>query len=335
MQTFRHLDRCYGAIPLDIVQQLTGIAEARGRQEVFRRQNPAGLEALREVALIQSTEASNAIEQITAPRARIEALVRDKTTPANRSEQEIAGYRSALDLIHGNGPDMPFETRVVLQIHSYLGRFTGARDAGRWKGVDNIVEEEHADGTKAVRFKPLGWEATPDAMDELHASFNRALAAGAIPHLLLSAAYIIDFLTIHPFRDGNGRMSRLITTWMLYLGGMDVGRYISLEKVIDESKASYYETLRASTQRWHQGEHDVLPWTRYFLGIVTAAFKQFEEDRPRFRGGRQAPARRGVHPHLAQEQLHRRGHPQRGAWRQRRLHLQDLRRAQGEGRHQA
>ena len=277
MKSFEDLDRHFATVPRDIVVQLTAIAEARGRQDVFRNQNPQGLEALKEIALIQSAEASNAIENIHAPRARIEALVADTTQPQNRSEQEIAGYRRALNVVHSNGADMPFDAAIVLQLHGYLGSFTGARDAGSWKGMDNVVENRFPDGSSSVRFQPLSAAETPAAMDALHDAFNRERAVGSTPHLLLTAAYLLDFLTIHPFRDGNGRISRLLTTWMLYLDGMDVARYVSLERVVDETKDSYYESLAASTTGWHAGTHDVLPWTRYFLGVVLDACKRFED----------------------------------------------------------
>jgi Fic family protein len=274
--SFEDLNRHFGALPPDRVQALLAIAEARGREEVFRRQNPAGLETLRRVALIQSAEASNAIENIHAPRERIEALVADKTTPENRSEQEIAGYRFVLDQIHANGANIPFEPRYVEQLHGYLARFTGDRTAGRWKGLDNVVEEHRPDGTVVVRFQPVSANDTPKAMKGLHAGFARAIEKGQYTPLLLVAAYVLDFLVIHPFRDGNGRMARLITLWLLYICDHEVGRYISIEKIIEESKETYYEALQRSTVGWHEDEHDLAPWTDYFLGIINAAYREFE-----------------------------------------------------------
>lgn len=276
MKSFADVERHFGALAPQRVQSLMAIAEARGREEAFRRQNPAGLDTLREIAIIQSTEASNAIENIHAPRERIEALVADKTTPENRSEQEIAGYRYVLDLIHANGADIPFEPRYVLQLHKDLSRFTGDTTAGAWKGLDNTVEERHPDGTVIERFKPVSARETPDAMQALHDGFMRELKGGVHAPLLLASAYILDFLVIHPFRDGNGRMSRLISLWLLYICGHEVGRYISVEKLIEESKETYYEALERSTSGWHEGEHDLGPWTDYFLGIIIAAYKQFE-----------------------------------------------------------
>jgi len=221
VSSFRDLARHFRSLDLETVGSLTSIAEARGREEVSRRQNPAGLETLRQVAMIQSTEASNAIENIHAPRARIEALVAEKTTPKNRSEQEIAGYRDVLGLIHANQTNIPFEPRYVEQLHGNLYRYVGDRTAGHWKRLDNQVEEERPDGTEVERFTPVSAADTPGAMRALHESFNQELAQGTYPPLLLSAAYVLDFTIIHPFRDGNGRMSRLITLWLLYIVGSD------------------------------------------------------------------------------------------------------------------
>ena len=244
--------------------------------EVLPRQNPAGLETLRRVAMIQSAEASNAIENIHAPRARIEALVAEKTTPENRSEQEIAGYRDVLALIHANRAEIPFEPRYVEQLHGTLHSYAGDRDAGHWKRIDNEVAEVRPDGTRVVRFTPVSATLTPKAMQNLHSELARALQAGTYSPLLLCAAYVLDFTVIHPFRDGNGRMSRLITLWLLYIVGHDVGRYISLEQLIDNSRETYYEALRRSTEGWHDCEHDLEPWTSYFLGILLAAYRELE-----------------------------------------------------------
>jgi Fic family protein len=276
MKSFVDLSRHFASFPPERVQLLTRIAESKGREEAFRGQNPVGLETLRQVALIQSTESSNAIENVRAPRARIEALVADKTTPQNRPEEEIAGYRHVLDQIHANAVRIPFEPRYVEQLHGYLYRFTGDRTAGRWKRLDNKVEERYPDGRVVERFIPVSADATPQAIAELHMRFAEARATGAYPFLLLVAAYVLDFLVIHPFRDGNGRMARLITLWLLYLGGYEVGRYISLEKLIEESRETYYEALHRSTQGWHEDEHDLEPWTDYFLGIVAAAYADLE-----------------------------------------------------------
>ncbi|MBK5233715.1 MAG: Fic family protein [Thermoleophilia bacterium] len=258
---------------------------------------------MRQVALIQSAEASNAIENIHAPRKRIEELVNETTEPRDRSEQEIAGYRYALDLLHVNATTIDFEPKYVEQIHGALGRYTGDNTTGHWKKLDNEVEEEHPDGTKVVRFVPVSANETPAAMAELHDAFNEAERQQKYHHLLLTAAYVLDFLVIHPFRDGNGRMSRLITLWLLYLGDYEVGRYVSLEKLIEESKESYYEALAKSTAGWHDGKHDLRPWTEYFLGIVNAAYGQFESRTSLLagRGSKQLLVKRFIASNLSNE----------------------------------
>lgn len=249
MSSFLDLPRHFGALPPGTVASLTNIAEARGKMEALPRQHPAALETLRGVAMIQSTEASNAIENIHAPRARIEALVAEKTTPENRSEQEIAGYRDVLALIHSNRAEIPFEPRHVEQLHGTLHRYVGVRDAGHWKRIDNEVSEARPDGTMVVRFTPVSAALTPRAMQDLHRRFARALRDDAYAALLLCAAYVLDFTVIHPFRDGNGRMSRLITLWLLYIVGHDVGRYISIEKLIELQQRD----LLRSAESLHRG----------------------------------------------------------------------------------
>jgi Fic family protein len=276
MQTFRTLERHLGLIPASIAQQLGAIDVGRGRQEAFRLQRPGVLETLRQIAVIQSVEASNAIEQITAPRTRIEKLVAERATPANRSEEEIAGYRSVLAAIHANARAMPFTPNVVLQLHRDLYQFTGAR-GGRWKGSDNTVTETLPTGEVLVRFVPVSAFRTGGAMDELHQRFALAWEAQTYPRLLLIAAYVLDFLVIHPFQDGNGRMARLLALLLLYQADYEVGRFISLEKLIEESKETYYEGLERATDGWHEGTHDLRPWTAYFLGILVAAYGRFED----------------------------------------------------------
>lgn len=198
----------------------------------------------------------------------------DKTTPANRPEGEIAGYRSVLDLIHASAPHIPFRPTAVEQLHRDLYRFTNV-PAGRWKRVDNSITESAADGSQVLRFRTVPFDETAAAMDELHDRFARA-AADHHP-LLLAGCYVFDFLAIHPFQDGNGRMSRLLTLLMLYQAGYEVGRYISLERLVIDSKETYYDALLAAGHGWHEDAHDVKPWMRYFFGILVAAGKELEE----------------------------------------------------------
>lgn len=275
MHTFRSLDRQIGMIPGAIARTLGDIDTSRGREQAFREQHPQSLKTLTEIARIQSTEASNAIERITAPPKRIVELMSEKTTPANRSEAEIAGYRAVLDTIHASALDIPFKPSVVEQLHRDLYRFTSVR-AGRWKGVDNAIEERGPDGTTFVRFQPLPAAETPEAMRELHERYDRALKSPDYHPLLLIGCYVFDFLAIHPFSDGNGRMSRLLTLLLLYQSSYEVGRFISLERLVNDSKKTYYETLHAAGLGWYEDQHDIRPWLEYFLGIVIAAYNEFE-----------------------------------------------------------
>lgn len=286
MQSFRNLDKHFGSVPAELLQQVAAIERASGRQEAFRRQHPDQLETLRQIARIQSVEASNAIENITAPSRRIKQLVAEKTTPQNRSEAEIAGYRRALDVVHANAETIPFKPNYVKQLHGYLYSFTQVRDAGEFKRLENLVEDVHPDGTKVVRFTPVSAADTPTAMEELHERFDNAVDDQQNHPLLLAPAYVLDFLVIHPFRDGNGRMARLLTLLLLYQSGYEVGRFVSIEKLIEETRDSYFDALAASTLGWHDGEHDPGPWCSYFMGVLIAAYKNFEDRAATLSGGR-------------------------------------------------
>ena len=259
-----------------LVRAVRLLGEFKGRQDLYKQQIPQALETLRQAAVIQSTEASNRIEGVTAPLKRIQALVAEKTTPRNRSEQEIAGYRDVLNTIHSNYADIPFTTGVVLQFHRDLYRYAAA-EGGKWKAADNTIEEVRPSGERVVRFKPVAAYATPEHMEHLQEGFRNAWEAGEVERLLLIAAYVLDFLCVHPFHDGNGRMARLLTLLMLYHAGYEVGRYISLERVVEQSRESYYDTLQQSSAGWHEGKHNLIPWTEYFLGVVTAAYREFED----------------------------------------------------------
>jgi Fic family protein len=276
MQTFTNLERHFALTAAPILGQLTQTEQAAGRQEAFRRQHPEAVKSLIDIARIQSVESSNAIEDVRAPRNRIKDLVEQKTTPRNRPEAEIAGYRAVLDLIHTSALAIPFRPSVVEQLHRDLYQFTANRNAGRWKKTDNRVTEERPDGIVVDRFRPVSALETSYAMDELHKRLDDALEAGTYHRLLLVGAYILDFLVIHPFGDGNGRMSRLLTLLLLYQAGYEVGRFVSLEKLIEDSKETYYEALHASTVGWHEDEHTLEPWLSYFLGILVAAYAEFE-----------------------------------------------------------
>jgi Fic family protein len=255
---------------------LSRLGHYRGRQELFARQRPEVLQALLEVALVESSESSNRIEGVTAPRARLEALVRRTAEPKSRSEAEIAGYRDALELIHQTARNMPVSVNVILQLHTLLYRYHSGT-SGRFKPTDNQIVDRAADGTLLrVRFEPVSAVATPQAMTDLERAYAAAIATELEP-LLLVPLFVLDLLCIHPFADGNGRVARLSTLLLLYRHGYEVGRYISLERLIEESKTSYYETLEASSQGWHQGAHDAGPWLRYFWGVLLRAYREYEE----------------------------------------------------------
>ena len=254
---------------------LGAIREHRGKQDLYTQQTPQVLASLREAAVIESSESSNRLEGVVAPRGRVKALVLKHSTPRNRSEQEIAGYRDALDLIHESARDMTFSVNVILQLHQMLYRYLPA-DGGRWKMTQNEIVERNRDGSvRRVRFVPVPPVATPGAMESLVTQFAEAVDREKEPLILVPLA-ILDFLCIHPFTDGNGRMARLLTLLLLYRFGYEVGRYISLERIFEESSESYYETLEASSQGWHDGAHDVFPWMTYFWGVLLRAYGEFE-----------------------------------------------------------
>ena len=252
------------------------LGEYRGKEAVFLQQTPQVLQSLRQVAIIQSTESSNRIEGIEAPPERIKKLVEHKTKPKNRSEQEIAGYRDALATIHTNHANMPFTVGVVLQLHRDLYQFV-AQQGGHWKMTDNEISETRSDGTKVTRFRPVPAHQTSEAMERLHILFKEKWDRGAIDPLLIIPAYVLDFLCIYPFTYGNGRLARLLTLLLLYQSGFEVGRYISLEHLIENQREGYYDSLYKSSQDWHECAHNVLPWWEYFLGVMLlGAYREFE-----------------------------------------------------------
>jgi Fic family protein len=260
-----------------LLQTIRQLGEYKGRQQLYTEQAPQVLKALQHAAQIESTESSNRIEGVVAPHDRIADIVAHRTTPRNRPEQEIAGYRDVLQNIHVKAPGIPFTTALVLQMHEDLYRFSTGR-GGEWKHADNEITETLPNGSKRIRFKPLPACDTPQAMEELHARFLEARSSGAIEPLLLIPSYILDFLCIHPFLDGNGRTARLLTLLLLYEAGYEVGRFISLEQMVERTKQSYYDTLLASSQGWHEGRHSLIPWWEYFLGVMLlGCCKEFEK----------------------------------------------------------
>lgn len=260
-------------------RQMASLAEIgsfQGKQALYGEQLPEVLRAMRNIAQIESAESSNRIEGIEAPRKRIQGIVLDDTNPENRSEQEIAGYRDSLALVHESAREMEFSTEVIRQLHSMMYRYL-PQSGGSWKPTDNEIVERGPDGSRVVRFRPVSAVATPQAMDDLTRAFERALLTEGRPGLVLVPLAILDFLCIHPFADGNGRASRLLTLQLLYRLDFEVGRYISLERVIEESKETYYEALRLSSTGWHEGTHDPHPWLDYFWGVLLRAYAEFTE----------------------------------------------------------
>ena len=277
MRAFAYKTEYQKLLTPEIVSYLTQIHEQKGKQSRFSDAQQDVLDELLEIAKIQSTEASNRIEGIITTDDRLKKIVRNKTTPRSRSEREIAGYRDVLTTIHENYPYIPIRPGMILQLHRDLYKFSGMSIGGSFKNSDNVIAETLPDGTKKVRFQPLpAWE-TPEAMDSVCAAINDAINDPEMDDLLLIPMFILDFLCIHPFNDGNGRMSRLLTLLLLYRTGYPIGKYISIEKLIADSKDSYYDALQESSENWHEGSSDYLPFARYLLGVFIAAYREFEE----------------------------------------------------------
>ncbi len=264
---------------------LRALGEHRGEQELHSRQIPEALETLRTVAIVESTESSNRLEGVVAAPGRLRDVVLRDAAPADRSEQEIAGYRDALALIHESADHMPFNVTVIQQLHAMLFRYQPG-SGGRWKSTQNDIVERGLDETiTRVRFRPVGPVATPGAMRDFIALWDRAADHQREPLLVVPLA-ILDFLCIHPFADGNGRTARLLTLLLLYRTGYSVGRYISLERIIEESRDTYYEALEASSKGWHEGRHDPFPWLEYFWGVLLRAYGEFRDRADRMSAAR-------------------------------------------------
>jgi Fic family protein len=249
------------------------VGEYKGKQDLFKKQVPEALETMRRTAIIESAVSSNRIEGVIAADDRIEHILANGPHLRDRSEQEIAGYRDVLNTIHTDYQHMPFTPSLVLQLHRDLYKFT-ASPGGRWKDSDNEISELLPDGTRRTRFKAVPAYQTRDYMEHLHGQFNAFWANGQVEQLLLIGAYVLDFLCIHPFTDGNGRLGRLISLLLLYRAGYEVGRYISLERIIEETRESYYGALAKSSVDWHEGRHSLLPWWEYFTGAGSSAMRR-------------------------------------------------------------
>lgn len=255
---------------------LRALGEYRGKQRLYVAQSPEVLSDLRQVAVVESTESSNRLEGVVVAAARLKSLVLKNAAPKSRSEQEVAGYRDALGLIHESTDQMPFSEGTILQLHAILYRYM-PQPGGEWKAANNDIIERHPDGSTRIRFRPVAAHLAPMAMTDLVTRYRTALDQHLADPLVLVPLALLDFLCIHPFPDGNGRMARLLTLQLLYHCGYTVGRFISLERIVEESKESYYESLEASSQNWHTGTHDIAPWLNYFWGALLRAYKEFEE----------------------------------------------------------
>lgn len=264
------------AIPIEFAGTLRVLGEYRGKQELFTKQTPQVLNTLKQVAIIQSTESSNRIEGVVVEEKRLKDLLEKKTTPKNRPEAEVVGYRNVLARIHTSASIFSITPETIQKIHRDMLLHTDL-PAGVWKKLDNTVEEQLPDGRWITRFVPVSARETPYYINELCTRFNKLWEERSIDHLLLIHAFVLDFLCIHPFTDGNGRVSRLLTVLLLHQAGYEVGRYISLERIIEDSKETYYEVLQNVSEKWHDGQHQILPWWRYSLGILIAAYKEFED----------------------------------------------------------
>lgn len=262
-------------LPLSAVWLMNSIAEYKGKQELYARQSPQILKTLLEAALIESAESSNRIEGVIVDKARLKPLIIGHSKPRDRSEEEVVGYRKALDLIHTKYKSLRITPETIKELHRLCRGESW--DAGKWKEKDNDIIRKRPDGRVEVIFKPVNAAKTPEMMKQVCLSYEHSVSQLRYPDLYAVACLVLDFLSIHPFRDGNGRVSRLLTLLALYQHGFMVGKYISLERIVEQSKETYYEALNKSSQKWHEAKHDVIPWFNYFLGTILAAYKEFEE----------------------------------------------------------
>ena len=276
MREFDYVSNPAKLLTPEIVQMVGSIHEHKGKQELFLEANIDELKTLLEVALIQSTGASNRIEGIFTSDKRLEELVSRKAEPRNRSEQEIAGYREVLATIHESYEYINPRPNTILQLHRDLYSYSQGAVGGSYKNSDNVIAETDAEGHQKARFVPVPAFQTAEAMEKLSTQFIEAWEADHIDKLILIPMFILDFLCIHPFNDGNGRMSRLLTLLLFYKAGYIVGKYVSMEMLIEKTKETYYEALQTSSTGWHEGENSYAPFVKYYLGIMLKAYNEFE-----------------------------------------------------------
>lgn len=261
----------------EILSYVAKIHEFKGKQELYLRQKPVELERLVEIAKVQSTESSNRIEEIVTTRSRLQQLVEDKTTPRNRDEKEILGYRNVLNLIHENYQYIPLKSNYILQLHRDLLQYTELSYGGKYKTSPNEIDAVLPNDEKRILFKPLEPYETLDAIEQICSSYQQALDCEIVDSLILIPCVILDFLCVHHFNDGNGRMSRLLTLLLLYRNDYVVGKYISIEKEIANTKEAYYQALAQADLGWHEGTNDPEPFIKYMLGIILKCYREFDE----------------------------------------------------------
>lgn len=276
MRSFEHKYLLDQTISHSLLAMVRTLGEYKGRQDLYREQSPQILETLKKSAMVESVESSNRIEGVTMEAKRLEPLVGRKISPKDRSEEEIAGYRDILSEIHTNARRQALSPKLILDFHRKLYTHTPYK-GGSWKEKDNAIWEEAPDGRKFIRFRPVSAVATPEYMDKLCSSYRAMMEEQQADPLLAIASFILDFESVHPFPDGNGRLGRLLALLLLYQAGYEVGRYISLERIVEQSKETYWDALLKSSQGWHEARHDLRPWWNYFLGTLIAAYKEFEE----------------------------------------------------------
>ena len=276
MREFNYLKLMELSLPVNIYHTIAKIHEYKGKQELYVKNYPDVLDKMIDVAKIQSTKSSNAIEGIYTNDARLNELMNKKTEPGNRNEEEIAGYRHVLDIIHENYAYIEFNKNDIVTLHNQVYSYSYVNYKGKFKTLDNTIMEVDELGNRKVRFQPVSSFETENYFDNMVVAYKKAVEAN-IPALILIPVLIHDFLCIHPFDDGNGRMSRLLTLLLLYKFGYFVGRYISIEMLIEESKESYYEELKRSSEKWHTGENDEIPFIRYMLGVLLKAYEECDD----------------------------------------------------------
>ena len=265
------------SVPLSMMSQsLRRLGQYQGQQALLQHQRPQLIKTLKEIAIIQSSESSNRIEGINVDPKRLDKILNNKLKPENRSEAQVLGYRNVLSRIHNRYQEFKISPEMILQMHKDMLKYTDI-DGGAWKRTDNVIEERLPNGNWVTRFSPTSAVETPAYMQELCQRFNRLWAQSSIDQLVIAFAFIFDFLCIHPFTDGNGRVSRLLTVLLLHKMNIDITRYISYERLVEETKESYYQILRDVSQDWHRGQHHLLPWIEYNIGLLIAGYKELDE----------------------------------------------------------